>query len=175
MQPIEIAERVKTTYKNYIKTAFPVIDINLKSQMYTLMEQKNLLWQGPYLSLQRPYEKSEEAISAYKEIIETTEDNSLIMEVGRLISLCYIRQQEWTEAINSLYNLAVKYPDNPEAQMFLLNIAGIYQKELNEPEQAMKIYDVLISKYPTSHLVDLAKMRLKSLQEGTSTNLDIDK
>ena len=35
--------------------------------------------------------------------------------------------------------------------------------------------EILISKDPTSHLVDLAKMRLKSLQEGTSTNLDIDK
>ena len=26
MQPIDIVERVKTTYKNYIKTAFPIID-----------------------------------------------------------------------------------------------------------------------------------------------------
>src|SRR5262245_25952164 len=58
MQPIDIIERVKTTYKSYIKTAFPVIDNDLRGQMHTLIEQENLLWRGPYLSLQRPYERS---------------------------------------------------------------------------------------------------------------------
>src|SRR5687767_1585780 len=58
MQPIDIIERVKTTYKSYIKTAFPVIDDDLRAQMHSLIEQDNLLWRGPYLSLQRPYERS---------------------------------------------------------------------------------------------------------------------
>jgi hypothetical protein len=30
MQPIGIAERVKATYKSYIKTAFPIIDDDLE-------------------------------------------------------------------------------------------------------------------------------------------------
>jgi hypothetical protein len=34
MQPIDIVERVKTTYKSYIKTAFPVIDEGLRAQMH---------------------------------------------------------------------------------------------------------------------------------------------
>lgn len=34
MQPLEIVERVKTTYKSYIKTAFPVISDNLREQMH---------------------------------------------------------------------------------------------------------------------------------------------
>ena len=54
MQPIDIVEWVKSTYKNY-KTAFPVIDEDLQKQIHTCIEQTNLLWQGPYLSLQRPY------------------------------------------------------------------------------------------------------------------------
>ncbi|MGA9771159.1 MAG: DEAD/DEAH box helicase [Blastocatellia bacterium] len=56
MQPIEIVERVKTTYKNYVKTAFPVIDDDLREQMHAHIEEANLLWRGPYLSLQRPYQ-----------------------------------------------------------------------------------------------------------------------
>jgi len=50
MQPIDIVERVKTTYKNYIKTAFPVIDEGLRAQMRARIDQANLLWRGPYLS-----------------------------------------------------------------------------------------------------------------------------
>ena len=34
MQPIDIVERVKTTYKNYIKTAFPITDDALRTQMH---------------------------------------------------------------------------------------------------------------------------------------------
>ena len=63
MQPIDIIERVKTTYKSYIKTSFPVIDDDLRAQMHTLIEQDNLLWRGPYLSLQRPYERAPHTLS----------------------------------------------------------------------------------------------------------------
>src|SRR5512142_2173966 len=62
MQPIEIVERVKSTYKNYIKTAFPVIDPGLRTQMHERIDQANLLWQGPFLSLQRPYELAAESL-----------------------------------------------------------------------------------------------------------------
>src|SRR5438876_3500301 len=55
MQPIDIVERVKTTYKNYIKTAFPIIDEGLRTQMHAGIDQAKLLCRGPYLSLQRPY------------------------------------------------------------------------------------------------------------------------
>ena len=63
MQPIDIVERVKATYKSYIKTAFPIIDDDLRMQMYGLIEQANLLWRGPYLSLQRPYEFGERKLA----------------------------------------------------------------------------------------------------------------
>jgi ATP-dependent helicase YprA (DUF1998 family) len=66
MQPIDIVERVKATYKNYIKTAFPVIDDDLRSQMYAHIEQANLLWRGPYLSLQRPYELAQQTLAEEK-------------------------------------------------------------------------------------------------------------
>jgi ATP-dependent helicase YprA (DUF1998 family) len=64
MQPIEVVERVKTTYKSYIKTSFPVIDDRLRGQMHRLMDQENLLWRGPYLSLQRPYQQADQTLAA---------------------------------------------------------------------------------------------------------------
>jgi ATP-dependent helicase YprA (DUF1998 family) len=67
MQPIDIVERVKTTYKNYIKTAFPVIDDDLRTQMHARIEQANLLWRGPYLSLQRPYEYAAQTLDEQRQ------------------------------------------------------------------------------------------------------------
>ncbi len=57
MQPLEVVERVKSTYKTYIKTAFPILNDDLREQMHDLIDQENLLWRGPYLSLQRPYQR----------------------------------------------------------------------------------------------------------------------
>jgi len=63
MQPIDIVEHVKATYKNYIKTAFPMVDPVLRAQVFEKIEDANLLWRGPYLSLQRPYFRTSETIS----------------------------------------------------------------------------------------------------------------
>jgi ATP-dependent helicase YprA (DUF1998 family) len=67
MQPIEIVERIKASYKNYIKTAFPFADESLQAQMSELIEQADLLWRGPYLSLQRPYTRSEKTLAEQKD------------------------------------------------------------------------------------------------------------
>ncbi|MBU1701759.1 MAG: DEAD/DEAH box helicase [Candidatus Eisenbacteria bacterium] len=54
-QPITVVERMKSEYKSYIKTTFPVADAELRKQIHSLLDQEELLWRGPYLSLQRPY------------------------------------------------------------------------------------------------------------------------
>ena len=63
MQPIDIVEQVKATYKNYIKTAFPIVDPALRGKVFEKIDDANLLWRGPYLSLQRPYVRSTGTIS----------------------------------------------------------------------------------------------------------------
>ncbi|MCZ2155718.1 MAG: DEAD/DEAH box helicase [Bryobacterales bacterium] len=62
MQPIDIVEQVKSTYKNYIKTAFPIVDVALRAQVAEKVEEASLLWRGPYLSLQRPYVRTNESV-----------------------------------------------------------------------------------------------------------------
>lgn len=69
MQPLEVVERVKSTYKTYIKTAFPVIDDDLRQQMHRLIDQENLLWRGPYLSLQRPYQRTDKTLTEQKQVL----------------------------------------------------------------------------------------------------------
>src|SRR5687767_9852248 len=68
MQPLDIVERVKANYKGYIKTAFPIIDDSLRKQAHAHMDEANLLWHGPYLSLQRPYELSDQTLTVLLEL-----------------------------------------------------------------------------------------------------------
>src|SRR5262245_5856697 len=80
MQPIEIVEGVKGLYKNYIKTAFPVINENLRAQMHARIEESNLLWRGPYLSLQRPYER---AVHTLSELAAALHLHSTLLAAGK--------------------------------------------------------------------------------------------
>ncbi|CAN5649391.1 hypothetical protein BH20ACI3_BH20ACI3_27930 [soil metagenome] len=68
MQPLDIVERVKANYKSYIKTAFPIIDDRLREQAHAHIDEANLLWRGPYLSLQRPYELSDKTLAEQSEL-----------------------------------------------------------------------------------------------------------
>src|SRR5690606_31879255 len=63
MQPIDIVERVKASYKRYIKTAFPIVDEGLREQVHDRIDQANLLWRGPFLSLQRPYARATQTLA----------------------------------------------------------------------------------------------------------------
>lgn len=107
------------------------------------------------------------AIVEYEKIIEQERDVSLIIEAGRLLGLCYIQQQNWDKAISSFYNMVTRYPDNPQAQMFLFDIAGIYQQKLNKPQKATQIYKGLVEEYSTGELLhNFAEHKLAELEKS---------
>ena len=70
MQPLEVVDRVKATYKTYIKTAFPILNDGLRQQMHALIDQENLLWRGPYLSLQRPYQRVSQTLAQQRQTLD---------------------------------------------------------------------------------------------------------
>ncbi|MFC1593286.1 tetratricopeptide repeat protein [Candidatus Omnitrophota bacterium] len=122
-----------------------------------------------YLVNQKDNVKAEaafgQAITEYDNIIEKETDVRRVLEAGRLLSLCYLMRQEWNQAVNALHKIVDKYPDNAAAQVFLLDIAGIYQKKLDRPEEAKKIYEEVISKYPSGNIIiNIAKSQLELLQ-----------
>jgi ATP-dependent helicase YprA (DUF1998 family) len=82
MQPIDIVERVKSSYKRYIKTAFPVLDDGLRRQMHDRIEQANLLWRGPFLSLQRPYARADRTLAEQRHELELHPD---LLKAGEYI------------------------------------------------------------------------------------------
>jgi len=118
-------------------------------------------------------EAFQEAISEYRKVFEEEANKDIAIEAGRLISVCYVQQQRWNEAISVLNTLIERYPDTPEAQVYLFNIANIYQKELAQPEMAMEVYRKLIDSYPNSQLVGLARAQLDSLSKEQKVTEDL--
>ncbi len=108
----------------------------------------------------------EQAIQKYRQIIDTGSDDARVIEAGRLLGLCFMQQKEWAKAIEYLQKIVNRYPDVPQAQMFLLQIANIYKIELNEPQRAIQVYEELVSQGASSQLANLAKQEIAQIEEG---------
>ena len=106
-----------------------------------------------------------DAITEYEVISQDVKNASLQMEAARLISLSYIVQKRWQEAIDALSSFVSDNSSKPEAELFLFNIALIYQNELNDLKKAASVYKEIIKKYPQGKLLNLSKMRLDSLDD----------
>lgn len=55
MQPFHLAEQVKETYYQYIRSSFPIRDEGLRMEFERLVHEEKLLWREPFVSLSRPY------------------------------------------------------------------------------------------------------------------------
>lgn len=56
MQPLRLADDARADYRRYILTSFPILDSDLRATIERNIDDHNLLWKSPYLSLSRPYE-----------------------------------------------------------------------------------------------------------------------
>ena len=116
MQPIEIVERVKASYKRYIKTAFPIVDAGLREQVHDRIDGANLLWRGPFLSLQRPYAQASQTLAEQQAALDLHRD---LLTAGEHVDetgdreapfgewTLYTHQQESVEQILAGHNTIV--------------------------------------------------------------------
>lgn len=105
-----------------------------------------------------------EAVSGYEKLIKDNPGTSQAAEAQDFISLAYLSQQKWPQAINSLRALADTYPKDPRASKSLFTLAVIYQKQLQRPEKAIETFTRFIEQYPGHELASLAKSEINSLR-----------
>lgn len=55
MQPFGAVEKIKETYQSFVETSFPLADANLREKFRRLVEDQQLLWRDPFVSLSRPF------------------------------------------------------------------------------------------------------------------------
>ncbi len=80
MQPIEVVHRVQEEYKRYIRTAFPIASAELRAQVHARVEEEGLLWRGPFLALQRPFERE---TAALRDIADILGLHPKVLQAGR--------------------------------------------------------------------------------------------
>jgi hypothetical protein len=76
MQPLALVQNVCAEYQRYIETTFPILDEGLHRQINEKINDENLLWKGPYVSLSRPFTKG-------AGIAELVREEVLLLETGR--------------------------------------------------------------------------------------------
>lgn len=54
LQPFAVASETRDAYRSYVRSGFPLRDGNLESQREVLIDEQNLLWLEPFISLARP-------------------------------------------------------------------------------------------------------------------------
>ena len=55
MKPFSVSEEILKEFEMYQTTTFPILDQDLREKVLKTIREENLLWKGPYISLERDY------------------------------------------------------------------------------------------------------------------------
>jgi membrane associated rhomboid family serine protease len=63
----------------------------------------------------------------------------------------FLQSRDFMQAIGVLAKVVAYYPETPEAETALLRAGQIYLERLNQPERALEMFDILLTRYPQTH------------------------
>ena len=108
-------------------------------------------------------EAYQEAITHYRALAEKYPSSPLAFNTDSLIAQCYIAIKDWQNAVNSLKTIIEKYKGKAALDGVLMNMAVIYDKQLNDKVKAREALEQLKKEYPQSRLVKAATALLSKL------------
>jgi len=108
-------------------------------------------------------EAYQEAITHYRELALKYPDSPLAFNAHSLVAKCYIVSKDWQNAINSLKVIIEKYKGKAALDGVLMNMAMLYDKQLNDQVKARETLEQLKKEYPQSRLVKTATALLSKL------------
>ena len=108
-------------------------------------------------------EAYQEAITHYRELALKYPDSQLAYNAHSLVVKCYIVIKDWQNAVNSLKAMIEKYKGKVALDGVLMDMALIYDKQLNDKVKAREALEQLKKEYPQSRLVKAATTLLSKL------------
>lgn len=108
--------------------------------------------------------KKYEAIDTLKQLYKKYENHSLADEIVWLTAKTYIKLDSNQQAMEDLKLLVSKYGHDIYGDDALFAMAKLYQEKLNDKDQAMKLYQELMEKYPGSIFVADSRKRFRILR-----------
>jgi len=110
-------------------------------------------------------EAAKEAVQHYKNLAEKYPGSVAALRAQTLIAESYAILKDWQGVIGALNTIIENYKGKMDMDGVLMNIAIIYNRELNDPVNASRMLERLIQEYPKSKLVNTANSLLKKLKE----------
>mgnify|MGYP001614339401 CR=1 FL=1 len=117
--------------------------------------------QNRKIEAENAYQK---AVMKCIDIISNIPSSDLALTAQDLIVNCYLEQEKWEAAIRTLQTISSIFYGAERGANSLLQIAFIYQKQLKNPEEAIKAYEEFLALYPNHRLAKKAEMELLSLK-----------
>lgn len=113
--------------------------------------------------------KTKEALAVLNDILAEYPETPLADDILMAKAKIAIEEGRNEDAVKLLDSLYAGYKDDVLADDALLKLAELYEVPLNNPQAAVKYYELLITEYPSSTYVQIARQKLKVLGKGRSS------
>jgi len=158
MQPFILAEKVKEEYAKYIRTSFPFLNPDLREAFIRQIEEGNLLWKGPYVTLSRNFK----AGPTLHELVNEGELDARIADIFSDFKNVFKHQERTTRRVKEGKNTIVATSTGSgKTEAFLFPILDYCFARKNEPGTKALIV------YPMNALANDQLKRLRERLAGT--------
>jgi tetratricopeptide (TPR) repeat protein len=111
--------------------------------------------------------RNQEAIASLDEMEKTFKGDPLEDEIIYLRAMTYLKQGDVEKGVKDLEKIVQKFPIELKGDDATYNLAKTYQEKLGQPDKAMKLYQMLLIKYPGSIYGADARKRFRNLRGDT--------
>jgi tetratricopeptide (TPR) repeat protein len=108
--------------------------------------------------------KTRDAIDSLKYLYTKYKDHSLADEILWLAAKTYMKLDSNRQAVEDLKIIHEKFGYDILGDDALFTMAKLYQEKLNDKEEAMKLYQELLEKYPGSIFIAESRKRFRALR-----------
>jgi tetratricopeptide (TPR) repeat protein len=108
--------------------------------------------------------KTREAIDTIKHLYVKYKDHSLADEILWLTAKTYMKLDSNRQALEDLKIIKEKFHYDILGDDALFMMGKLYQEKLNDKEEAMKLYQELLEKYPGSIFIAESRKRFRVLR-----------
>lgn len=108
--------------------------------------------------------KTQEAIDTLKHLYIQYKDHSLADEILWLSAKTYMKLDSNRQALENLKIIHEKFGYDILGDDALFTMAKLYEEKLNDKEEAMKLYQELLEKYPGSIFIAESRKRFRTLR-----------
>ncbi|MDD5492048.1 MAG: tetratricopeptide repeat protein [bacterium] len=107
----------------------------------------------------------QQAIQDYKKLIANAIDMpQAAYGAGNLLAEIYMRMGDWADLLAVLNTMMTKYPQSPEAPVWIMTMGATYDVKLKDAAKAKEMYQLIVDKYAKSPWAKEANKRLLAMK-----------